>query len=657
VGVLFKQPLRDHSTRAAYRQGIVEALFAAMLNARFFELSQQADPPFLGGGGGQGRFIGAKEVFQLFASVRENGAVRGLDALLTEAERVARFGFTAPELERARANRLRALERAHAEREKTNSAAYASEYVNHFLEGEAIPGIDAELAMHRALLPGITLDECNRLARAWITPHNRVVTVSAPEKSGLTPPTDADLAAVFAAVAGKTIVAYADTLSATSLVSAAPTPGRVVSERAIPELGLTEWRLSNGITVVLKPTDFKDDEIVMQAFSPGGTSLAPDDRYLSASMATGVVTASGVGGFSAVDLRKVLAGKAVNLSPSLGGTEEGLFGTGSPKDLETMLQLAYLYVTAPRLDTSAVAAFRARLSTFVENRGRSPETVFSDTLQVTMSQGHPRAAPLTAERIRQLDADQALAFYRERFADVGDFTFFFVGTIDLAAMKPLVETWLGSLPASGRREQWRDVGIRPPDGVVRKVVRKGIEPKARVQLIFNAPFTEGYDTRYALESLGEALRIRLREVLREDLGGVYGVGVGASPRVVPDTGAQVSIGFGADPARLNELVDSAFAVIRAFQESGPADSIVHKVQETQRRERETNARRNAWWAGQLAAYRRTNLDPLKLLERDQRVASLTAAMIRDAARQYIKLDRYVQVSLFPESGPGGGAVP
>jgi zinc protease len=657
VGVLFKQPLRDHGTRSAYRQALVEDLFGAMLNARFFELSQQADPPFLGAGGGQGRFIGAKEVFQLFASVRENGVVRGLDALLTEAERVARFGFTAPELERARANRLRALERAHAEREKTNSAAYAGEYVSHFLEGEAIPGIDAELAMHREFLPGIALDETNRLAREWITPHNRVVTVSAPEKAGMTPPTETELIAVFSGVAGKTIVAYADTLSARALVARAPAPGRVSAERAIPELGLTEWRLANGITVVLKPTDYKDDEVVMQAISPGGSSLAPDDRFVSASMASTVINASGVGAFSAVDLNKVLAGKAVRLGPTVGTTDEGFFGTGSPRDIETLLQLAYLYVTEPRLDTAAFAALRGRLETFADNRGRSPEATFSDTLQVTMARGHARAAPLTGETIRRIDPVQAFSFYRDRFADVSDFTFFFVGTIDLAAMRPLIETWLGSLPGAGRQERWRDLGIRPPTGVIKKVVHKGLEPKARVQLVFSSPFEESFENRYMLESLGEALRIRLREVLREDMGGVYGVSVGASPRVIPDTGASVTVGFGADPARLNELVDSALAVIRVFQSSGPADSIVQKVQETQRRERETNSRRNAWWLGQLVTYHRNALDLRNLLERDRRVASLTAEAIRDAARRYIRFDNYVQVSLFPESGPAGGAVP
>lgn len=654
VSVLFKQPLRDQSTYAAYRQGIVENLFSAMLSQRFSELSQQADPPFLGAGAGQGRFIGAKEVFSMGASVRDGGVVRGLDALLTEAERVARFGFTPPELDRARARRLRGMERAYAEREKTNSGVYAGEYIRAFLEGEAIPGIGVELALHEQYLPGITLEEINRLARAWITPHNRVVVVSAPEKEGVTLPTETELAAVFDGVSGKEIVAYADTLAAAALVANPPAPGRVVSDETVPELDLTVWRLANGITVVLKPTDFKDDELLMQAISPGGTSLVSDDRYLSASMATSVVNASGAGSFSAVDLQKMLAGKAVNLRPSIGDNEEGLLGGGSPKDLETLFELIYLYVTAPRLDSAAYSALHARLVTFAENRGRSPEQVFFDTLQATLSQGHFRQQPLTPERIDDIDPAAALAFYRDRFADLGDFTFFFVGNIDLAAMRPLVATWLGGLPAAGRRETWRDLGVRPPASVVKKVVHKGVEPKARVQLVFTgARYEDSHENRYVLQSLGEALRIRLREVLREDLGGVYGVGVGASSHTIPDTAYQVSIGFGADPARLDELVDSTFATLKSFQEAGPADSIVQKVQETQRRGRETNLRRNNYWLSQLVAYHRAELDPRNLLEYEKRIAELTAAKIRDAARHYIRFDNYVQVTLLPEAPAGG----
>jgi len=649
VGVAFKQALRDHSTYGAYRQGLVEDLFSAMLNARLYEISQKADPPFLGAGVGQGRFIGAKEFFQMFAAVKDGAIPPGLDALLTEATRVERFGFTAPELERAKARRLRSIERSFAEREKTNSSAYASEYIRNFLEGEAFPGIATELEMTRQYLPEITLDETNRLASEWITPSNRVILVSAPEKADAPVPTEAELAAVFAQVGKKPLVAYADTLGSAPLVPSAPRPGKVVAESAIAEIGVTEWTLSNGVHVVVKPTDFKDDEVLVRAISPGGTSLAPDRDWLSAEMASSVVGRSGAGAFSAVDLQKVLAGKAVSAGPTIGETEEGFFGSGSPKDLETLLQLVYLYATAPRTDSAAFAAMMGQIRAFTANRGASPEANFQDTLQVTLAQGNPRERPLTSALVDSIDLGTAVRFYRDRFADFGDFTFFFVGNVDPATLRPLVERWLGGLPSSGRKETWRDLGIRPPTGVVEKVVRKGLEPKGRMSMIFTGPFRENRENRYALRSLGEALSIRLREVLREDMGGVYGVGASGSSRIVPDTSYSFSIGFGADPERLDELKAAVVTTIRAFQSEGVSDSIVEKVQETQRRTNETSLRQNNYWMSQLVGLRRSGIDPRRILTYDELIDALTSTTIRDAARRYLRLDNYVEVRLVPET--------
>ena len=649
VAVLFKQDPRDHSTYGAYRQGIVERLFTAMLNARLFELSQQADPPFLGASVGQGRFVGANEVFQMGAGVKDGGVSRGLEALLIEAERVARFGFTEPELERAKARRLRALERAFAERDKTSSGVYASEYIRNFLQGEAFPGIATELAMTQQVLPDITLEETNQLASEWITPGNRVVLVSAPDKADVPVPTEADLAAVFARARHQTLTAYADTLGAATLVASPPQPGTIVSATTVPEIGVTEWTLSNGVRVTLKPTDFKDDQVVFRATSPGGSSLAPDSVWLSADMASSVVGVSGVGAFSVVDLQKVLAGKAVSVRPAIGRTDEGLFGSGSPRDLETLFQLIYLYATAPRADSAAFAAFVGRLRASTENRGASPEAHFRDTLQVTMAQGHPRARPLTSALLDSLDLGHAVAFYRDRFADFGDFTFVFVGNLDLEAIRPLVETWLGGLPTGGREETWRDLGIRPPTGVIEKVVTKGVEPRARVQIMFTGAFEDSREHRYVLRSLGDALRIRLREVLREDLGGVYGVGAGGSSSIIPDTSYSFSISFSADPERVDELEAATVATIRAFQDAGPSDSIVAKVQEAQRRSRETALRQNAYWLGQLMAAHRYGSDPRDILTYETLIDGLNSAAIRDAARRYISLDNYVDVRLVPES--------
>lgn len=649
VSVYFKQPLRPIETVGAYRQQVIEQLFLAMLNERLYERSQEADPPFIGAGAGQGRFVGPKEAFTMGAGVAEGGILRGLHTVLTEAERVERFGFTEVELERAKARRLRGLERSYDERDKTDSWIYADEYVRHVVEREPIPGIEAELELHRQFLPGVTLDDVNGLGRAWITEANRVVVASAPEKQGLELPTAAALAAVFAEVRGTDITAYTDTLGSVPLVAVRPTPAPVVAEREIPEIGVTEWTLGNGVRVVLKPTDFKADQILMQAVSPGGTSLAPDEQVVSADRATMIVSVSGAGPFSDVDLGKLLAGKVARASPYVGDEAEGFSGSASPRDLETMFELIYLYGTQARRDTAAFASLQARLTSFVQNRSQSPEAAFGDTLMVTLTQGHPRGRPLTTELVNAADLDIALDFYRDRFADFGDFTFFFVGNLDLAAMRPLVETYLGGLPSAGRTETWRDTGMRPPTGVIRKTVQRGLEPKARTQFVFTGPFQDSRENRHAMRSLQEALQIRLREVLREDMGGVYGVGIGASSSIIPDTAYQVTIGFGADPTRMDELVEALFAEIRLLQTEGPSDSVVQKVKEAQRRSRETSLRENRYWLSQLMAAERYGVDPRSILTYEELVSALTAEDIRRAAQWYLRLDNYVQVTLLPET--------
>jgi zinc protease len=648
VTVYFKQPLRAIETAGAYRRQVVEQLFLSMLNARLYERSQEADPPFIGAGAGQGRFVGPKEAFTTGATVAEGGVLRGLDAVLTEIERVSRFGFTPVELERAKARRLRGLERSYDERDKTDSWIYADEYVRHVVDAEPIPGIAAELELHRAFLPGVTLDDVNGLGRAWITTANRVVVASGPTKDDVPLPTAEALAEVFGTVIAKDITAYADTLGSVPLVAERPSGSPIMTERRIDEIGVIEWTLANGVRVVLKPTDFKADEIVMQAVSPGGTSLAPDEEAVSADRATMIVSVSGAGAFSDVELGKVLAGKVARATPFIGDEQEGFSGNASPRDLETLFQLVYLYATAARRDSSAFASLNARLTAFVQNRNKSPEAAFGDTLLVTLAQGHPRGRPMTPALIAEADLDEALAFYRDRFADFGDFTFFFVGNLDLEVMRPLVETWLGGLPSAGRQESWRDVGMRPPTGVVRKTVRKGLEPKARTQFVFTGPFADSRENRHAMRSLRDAMQIRLREVLREDMGGVYGVGVGASSDIVPDTTFQVTIGFGTDPAKLDELVAAVFAEVRALQAEGPSDSVVQKVKETQRRSLETSLRENRYWLGQLVAAHRYGSDPHDILTYERLIASLTADDIRRAAQLYLPLDNYVQVTLVPE---------
>jgi zinc protease len=648
VRVYYKHPPEEEATHRAYRESIVSGLFNRMLNDRFGEIVQQPGAPFIVANSSKSSLVRTKSAYTLTALVQDNGIEAGLEAILLEAERVARYGFTQSELDRQKRELLRFIEKLYEERDKQNSKAFAEEFIRSFLTGESIPGIAYEFELHKKFLPEITLEEVNRMVRAWITDKNRVVMVNAPEKEGLTVPTEAQLRAVFGRMKQKKIEPYADDVADAPLLTEPPAPSPVVAGKKWPEIGVTEWQLANGVRVLLKATDFKEDEFLFTAYSPGGTSLASDTDYVAASTATSVVQGGGLGEFDAIQLQKQLAGKLVRVSPYINSLEEGLSGGGSPKDMETLFQLIYLQFTAPRKDSTAFLAFQSRIKAFLANRSSNPEAAFGDTVQVTLAQYHQRARPVSPAYFDEMDLNQSFAFYRDRFADASDFTFVFVGNFTEEKIKPLIETYLGGLPSIKRIEKWRDVGIRAPKGVITKSVKKGTAPKSLTRIVFTGPFEWRQQNRYDLQSMIEVVRFRLREALREDLGATYGVSVRAAPSHYPSSDYSISINFGSDPARVNELVFVVFEEIHRLQDDGPSEADVEKVQEIQRRERETALKQNRSWLRWLEFYDQHGEDLLQINAYNDLVDNLTAEAIQEAAKRYFDVKNYVQVSLFPE---------
>jgi zinc protease len=649
VSVTWKLPLSEQSTHADYRRSFVESAYNSMFNFRMFEITQASEnPPFLGAGSGKGRFVREAEVYQLGATVKDGEIERGLERVLIEAERVDRYGFIESELERQKADVLRSYERSYTERHKRESSGLASEYVRAFLEGEPIPGIEYEYALARRFLPDITLEEVNAVGRDWIRDTDRVILAASPDKDGVAVPDETALAAVFGAARTASIEPWDDATSDEPLLAELPEPGRVVHREEIDELGVQIWRLSNGVRVILKPTDFKEDEVLFSGRSPGGTSLATDAEYESASWGATLVSIGGVGAFSAVDLQKKLAGKVVSVGPSISELREGMFGSASPRDLETLFQLVYLYFTAPRRDETAFKSFRSRMQTVLANRGANPEAVYGDTVGAVMAQYHPRYLPPTVAMLDKIDLDLALDFYRDRFADAGDFTFTFVGSFDPEVLLPLVERYLAALPSTGREESWRDVGVELPSGLVQRTVRKGLEPKGRQTLIFTGDFEFNRENRYTLQSMMEVLRNMLRETLREDMGGTYGVSAYGSGSREPRERYSVRIAFGSDPERLDELTEAALSAIDSLARHGASDENLAKVKETQRRQRETDLRENSFWLSVLDVYDRYDEDLRLILDYDRLVEELSAKAIGDAAALYFDMENYVEVRLVPE---------
>ena len=647
VSVYIKSPPAEQGRYRDYRRNLVEIFFNEMLNQRLAEAARQPKPPFLFAATGSGGIARSTELDFQVASSAPGELESTLAALAREVERVDRHGFTQGELDRIKAEVLRTFQKAYEERDKSDSRGFADELKRHFLEGEAVPGIARELEMVERFLPGIELDEVNALASQKLAEANRVILVNAPDREKPNLPSEDDLLATFEAVDGEEIAAYVDRTLEGPLVENSPTPGQVVEERELAEVGVTEWHLSNGVRVLLKPTDFKNDEIVMASWSDGGSSLVDDELATAARFATAVLGEGGAGRFDQTQLGKALAGKVVRAEPYIGELDEGITGGTSPDDLETLFELVYLIGTEPRADEDAFTSFSAKVRALLANRNSSPETVFFDRLGEVLSGDHPRRRPLSHELLDEVSLEDALTVYRERFSDFGDFTFAFVGNFDLETIRPLVERYLGGLPTSGREEKWTDLGIEAPEGVERFEVEMGVEQKSRVSLVFHGEAEWSPEGVHDVNSLAQVLQTRLREILREDLSGTYGARVQGNLRRWPDSGYEIVVGFGCAPENVDRLVEAIFTEVERLQNEGIESSYTSNVQEIQRRDREVNVRRNGFWLAVIQNYDRNGMPLSRVLEYDRLIERVTPERIQESASAYLDTDRYVLGVLLP----------
>ena len=402
--------------------------------------------------------------------------------------------------------------------------------------------------------------------------------------------------------------------------------------------------------MILKPTDFQNDQVAVSGFSPGGHSLVTEGQHSSAVFATTILGESGLGEFSQIELSKALAGKVAGAQTFIDELEEGVSAFASPQDLETMFQLLYLRFTAPRLEDEAFQSLMSKMKILLHNRLSQPGAVFGDRLSEALSQGHPRRRPLSAETLSEIDPEAALEVYRQRFADASDFTFIIVGNFEPEGIAPLVRTYLASLPAADRQETWRDIGVRRPEDVVKVEVEKGLEPKAQVQILFSGDAEWSRENQHQLGSLARVLRIRLREILREDLGATYGTSVGGGISWRPHEEYSFSISFGCAPDEVDSLVDEVFTEIERLKAEGIEQSYVDKIEEIQRRRRETSLKENGFWISGLKSYYSKDLDPRLLLEFDDLLEGVTPESVQQAARDYLNPERYVLGILKPEPG-------
>lgn len=653
IQLLVRRPtLPAYRLESDERRQLVSSLVSSIAGQRLSDLARKPDAPFVGAFFGPSRLVRDIEVFALTVNAKEGKSKEAFEAVLTERRRLDAHGVLPTELERAKASLLRGREQAAAEQDKQFSGAFVNQLVDAFLNGNTIVSARNRFELAQRLLPTITRDEVNATIRGGARGTDRFLAVRAPEKSAAAMPTREQLLAILDRSDTATVAPWTETTVAGPLVPVPPTPGRIVSTKQHPALGLTEWRLSNGARVLVKPTDFKADQIIVGGSAPGGLSLLEDKDLLNGMLATAIVQQSGFGQFDAPSLRRRMAGKVAVTFPIISETTQELGGLTAPKDLATFFELLYLTATAPRLDSAAVAAFRSQVRTALANRDLQPATAFSDTVTLTMGMNSPRSQPMTLARFETLDVNRALAIYRERFADFSDWDFTIVGNVNLDSLKPLVERWIGGLPAKGRHEKWRDRSVGPPTGQVTKLVHKGKEPVSTQVVFFTgkAEVTTAAE-ELAAEAVGEILQTRLLEKLREAMGATYGVQVNTNITAIPKKQYQTVISFTSTPAQADTLWAAAFDVITSLRADGPTADELHKYVEQARRSTEVDVKTNFWWSGMIGDHAEKGAAFEDIPGWGARLDALTPAIVQEAARKYLDPVRVARFVLLPEMKP------
>ena len=649
IEIYFKQdatPDSEKNNVGYLASQYMTSMISSMLNARLSELVQSANPPFTRASSYYSDFFVAKtkEAFALSASSKADGIETALKTLLQETERARRFGFTESEYARARANYLQSLESAYNEREKTKHGSYVREYVQNFLNGEPIPGIEAEYAMMNQLAPNIPLQAMNMVMQQLVPDSNQVVIIAGPAKESLKYPTKEEVINLLKGMKDLDLQAYVDKVSDEPLMKEAPKGGKIISEKEGDIYGSTKLVLSNGVTVYVKKTDFKADEIRMKGTSLGGKSIFPDKDALNFAVMDNVIAVGGLGNFSQVDLTKVLAGKKVSVNAGLGATTENVFGTCSPKDFETMMQLTYLTFTAPRKDAEAFESFKNRMKAQLESAQANPLSSINDSLQKAMYNNHPRVVMMKPEMVDQIDYDRILEMYNDRFKDASDFTFYFVGNIDLETAKPLIAEYLGALPAINRKETFKDTKMSIRKGVYKNEYAKEQQtPTATIVFLYSgkAPYTLKNDILLSFAT--QVLDMVYTEEVREKAGGTYGVNCFGDLQKYPKEQLLLQIVFQTDPAKKDKLAGIVVDELKKLAAEGPSDVHLQKVKEYMLKKYADNQKENGYWMNNLNDYFYYGMDMTEGYT--DIVNSITAKDIQKFVSDLLKQGNEIEVTM------------
>lgn len=648
----FVKPSPKQATWGDYKKNIVEGLVSSLINQRLNELTQSENPPFMFGFTGFGGFLRGYSSFNSFAVLGKGGLQNAIDALITETNRAKQFGFLQSELDRAKASMLTGAEKAFKEKDKSQSGQIVMQYVSHFLSGNPIPGVENRLNFMKDILPSITVKDVNDVARSMPLGGNAFVMVQAPSSMKEQLPTQQKVLDDIATAGKIPVKAYEEKAVAKSLMDKAPVAGKVVSENKNEALGTTNLMLSNGVTVSIKPTTFKNDEIQLDAWRLGGAHQYGLDDKENASQASQIVQQMGVKDMTPTDLRKFLAGKTLNVMPYINTDEEGIEGTCSVKDFETFLQLINLYFTSPRRDEKLFNSYVTKQKGFVENIEKDPEASFSDTLEKIAYSNNPWVSGIPrASDFDKLKLDRVMQIYKDVFSNADGLQFTFIGNIDPVAAKPLIEKYIGSLPASKVAHNSKDVGIRLKQGVTDVVMKRGKESQAMINIMMEGEMPYTRENRLQLAALIEVLNIEIIEKLREDMSGIYGGGLSGSLQKRPYEHYSISGRIPCGPDNVEKLTNALTGLIKEAQEKGISQKNLDKVKETWKKQYHVNMQNNGYWLSGLSNAFINGTNPDDILTYEKAVDAITVQDVQNAAKKYLTLNNMVKAVMMPESSP------
>lgn len=644
-------PKEIRNTVAAEGVLLINSIATTMANARLSEIAMKPDAPFTSAYIGIGSIGICPTLENLIISVntKDGELGRGIEAVLTELKRIKEHGFTESEVERAKNDVMRREETAYNNRNDRKNGEYVSRYIRNFRFNIPMPDAETEWQMDKALIEQIPLEYINQTFQAYITDNNVVVTVEAPVKEGIVNPNEEDIKTIIAKVKGASVEAYADNTVKEPLIPAsAKLKGSKVKSIAHNDtLGTTEWTLKNGIKVIVKPTTFKADEVIVDAVMHAGQSNLSDADYNTSEFLSTLVSSMGVSKFSATDLRKQLSGKNANVSFSVSDFETEIYGSGSPKDLETLLQLEYLYFTAPRFDKNDFDVTINKYRSYVENLKTNPDFIMQSEFIKTLYNNNPRKQQLSTEMLNSISFERLPEIYKALYSNAANFTFTIVGNVDLATLQPLVEKYIGSLPIAKGKIEKKDDGVRPVKGVVVNDFKAAmLQPKVSVYRIFTGEIPYTLENSTAMTFLSQALNARYLISIREEKGGTYGVGVQGS--LAPDFYNKYSllIAFDTNEAMADELSEIVMKEIRNIADNGPLTEDIEKTRQYLLKEWKNRIENNGNWLGFIDSFYYRGIDRISNYEKA--VKSVTNADVQALAKKILADNNMTYVVMRPE---------